>query len=172
MKLQAPDCIKPEELIALVLDPGSFQTWNRPLPRLAIEEGYAEELATVQRKSGHDESIITGEGSIGGRRVAVILSEFTFLGGSIGVSAATRITEAIEKATHLGLPLLASPVSGGTRMQEGTAAFVHMARITAAVNAHKRARLAYLVYLRHPPQAGSLRPGGPWVTSLLLNRRQ
>lgn len=149
-----PGRISPEELIALALDPGSFRTWDRPLPRLAIEEGYAEELAAAKAKSGRDESIITGEGSIEGRRVAVILSEFTFLGGSIGVSAATRITEAIEKATHLGLPLLASPVSGGTRMQEGTAAFVQMARITAAVNAHKRARLPYLVYLRHPTTGG------------------
>ncbi|WP_219928154.1 carboxyl transferase domain-containing protein, partial [Arthrobacter sp. HMWF013] len=64
------------------------------------------------------------------------------------------ITRAIEEATQLNLPLLASPVSGGTRMQEGTAAFVQMARITAAVNAHKDARLPYLVYLRHPTTGG------------------
>lgn len=154
MKPQAPDRISPEELIALALDPESFRTWDRPLPRLAIEGRYADELAAAKVKSGHDESVITGEGTIDGRRVAVVLSEFRFLGGSIGIGAATRITQGIEKATQLGLPLLASPVSGGTRMQEGTAAFVQMARITAAVNAHKRARLPYLVYLRHPTTGG------------------
>jgi acetyl-CoA carboxylase carboxyl transferase subunit beta len=146
--------IKPEQLIALTLDAGSFRSWDLPLPQLAIEGGYADELAAAKLTSGHDESIITGEGTIDGHRVAVVLSEFRFLGGSIGISAATRITEGIEKATQLGLPLLASPVSGGTRMQEGTAAFVQMARITAAVNAHKRERLPYLVYLRNPTTGG------------------
>jgi acyl-CoA carboxylase subunit beta len=163
--------IKPEQPIALTLDARSFRSWDVPLPQLAIEDGYADELAAAKVKSGHDESVITGEGTINGRRVAVVLSEFRFLGGSVGISAATRITEGIEKATQLGLPLLASPVSGGTRMQEGTAAFVQMARITAVVNAHKRARLPYLVYLRTPPPAGCSRPGEHWATSPLPSHR-
>lgn len=146
--------ISPEDLITLTLDTGTFRSWDRPLPRLTIEDGYAEELAAAKAKSGRDESIITGEGMIDGRQVAVVLGEFRFLGGSIGINAAARITEAIEKATQLGLPLLVSPVSGGTRMQEGTPAFVQMARITAAVNAHKKARLPYLAYLRHPTTGG------------------
>ena len=70
-----PSRISPEDLIALTLDPGSFRPWDRPLPRLAIEEGYAEELAAAKAKSGRDESIITGEGSIEGRRVAVAATE-------------------------------------------------------------------------------------------------
>ena len=44
---------------------------------------------------------------------------------------------------RLGLPLVAAPVSGGTRMQEGTPAFVWMAQISAAVAAHKAAGLPY-----------------------------
>jgi acyl-CoA carboxylase subunit beta len=39
-------------------------------------------------------------------------------------------------------------------MQEGTVAFVQMAKITAAVAAHQAARLPYLVYLRHPTTGG------------------
>ncbi len=54
----------------------------------------------------------------GGRRVAVIACEFSFLAGSIGVAAAERIVTAVERATAEQLPLLASPTSGGTRMQE------------------------------------------------------
>ncbi|WP_308810251.1 carboxyl transferase domain-containing protein, partial [Arthrobacter sp. HMWF013] len=80
----APARISPDELTALTLDAGSFQSWDQPLTPLAIEAGYADELAAARTKSGHDESIITGEGTIGGRRVAVVLSEFRFLGGSIG----------------------------------------------------------------------------------------
>src|SRR5690606_23577074 len=60
----------------------------------------------------------------------------------------------IRRATIEGLPLLAAPASGGTRMQEGTAAFVQMVRITDAIAAHRAAGLPYLVYLRHPTTGG------------------
>ena len=104
--------------------------------------------------SGYDESVLTGEGRVHGRRVAVVVCEFDFLAGSIGVAAAERITVAIQRATAERLPLLASPSSGGTRMQEGTVAFLQMVKIAAAVTLHKQAHLPYLVYLRHPTTGG------------------
>ena len=84
----------------------------------------------------------------------MIACEFSFLAGSIGVAAAERITSAVERATAEGLPLIASPTSGGTRMQEGTLAFVQMVKIAAAVTAHKAMHLPYLVYLRNPTTGG------------------
>ncbi len=81
---------------------------------------------------------VTGEGTVFGRRVAVVACEFDFLAGSIGVAAAERITAAVERATAERLPLLASPSSGGTRMQEGTVAFLQMVKIAAAVELHKQ----------------------------------
>src|SRR5690606_19416418 len=63
-------------------------------------------------------------------------------------------------ATAEGLPLLAAPASGGTRMQEGTPAFVQMVRISAAVAQHKEAGLPYLVYLRHPTTGGVMASWG------------
>ena len=104
--------------------------------------------------TGLDEAVLTGEGTVFGRRVAVVACEFDFLAGSIGVAAAERITSAVERATAQRLPLLASPSSGGTRMQEGTVAFLQMVKIAAAVTLHKRAHLPYLVYLRHPTTGG------------------
>ena len=98
--------------------------------------------------------MVTGEGTVFGRRVALVACEFDFLAGSIGVAAAERITIAVERATAERLPLLASPSSGGTRMQEGTVAFLQMVKIAAAVELHKRAHLPYLVYLRHPTTGG------------------
>ena len=104
--------------------------------------------------SGADEAVLTGEARIGGHRVALVVSEFGFLAGSIGVATARRLVTAIERATALRLPLLAAPASGGTRMQEGTLAFVQMIGVSAAVTAHKAAGLPYLVYLRHPTTGG------------------
>ena len=137
-----------------VLDAGSFSSWDTPPLTVAAGEAYRRELAAASAATGLDESVLTGEGRVFGRRVAVVACEFDFLAGSIGVAAAERITAAVQRATAERLPLLASPSSGGTRMQEGTVAFLQMVKIAAAVEMHKRAHLPYLVYLRHPTTGG------------------
>ncbi|MCW2689172.1 MAG: carboxyl transferase [Mycobacterium sp.] len=137
-----------------VLDDGSFRSWDTPPLDVAASEAYRRELAAAGAATGLDESVLTGEGRVFGRRVAVVACEFDFLAGSIGVAAAERITAAIQRATAERLPLLASPSSGGTRMQEGTVAFLQMVKIAAAVELHKQAHLPYLVYLRHPTTGG------------------
>ena len=142
------------ELRDAVLDEGSFISWDAPPVRVATNDEYRRELADAAARTGLDESVITGEGRVFGRRVAVVACEFDFLAGSIGVAAAERITAAVQRATAERLPLLASPSSGGTRMQEGTVAFLQMVKIAAAVELHKRAHLPYLVYLRHPTTGG------------------
>lgn len=143
------------DLVDLVLDEASFKSWDTtPITPAEMSESYAAELAEARERSGVDESVLTGEGRISGRRVAVVVCEFRFLAGSIGTAAAERLVQAVERATEEGLPLLAAPVSGGTRMQEGTGAFVQMAKITAVIARHKEAGLPYLVYLRHPTTGG------------------
>ncbi|HEX5142821.1 MAG TPA: carboxyl transferase domain-containing protein [Mycobacterium sp.] len=146
--------ISAHELRDAVLDPGSFLSWDSAPVAVPMSTHYAAELAAAREATGLDESVLTGEGTVFGRRVAVVACEFDFLAGSIGVAAAERITAAIERATASGLPLLASPSSGGTRMQEGTVAFLQMVKIAAAATLHKRAHLPYLVYLRHPTTGG------------------
>jgi acetyl-CoA carboxylase carboxyl transferase subunit beta len=146
--------ITTEQLRDAVLDEGSFVSWDSDPMTVPVSESYARELADARAATGRDEAVLTGEGRICGRRVAVVVCEFDFLGGSIGVAAAERITAAVERATAERLPLLASPSSGGTRMQEGTVAFLQMVKIAAAVTLHKREHLPYLVYLRHPTTGG------------------
>lgn len=146
--------ISARELIGRVFDADSFVSWDTTPIDVSPDAQYRTELDAAAAKSGVDESVITGTALLGGRRVAVIACEFSFLAGSIGVAAAERIVTAIERATAEGLPLLASPTSGGTRMQEGTVAFVQMVKIAAAVAAHKSAHLPYLVYLRDPTTGG------------------
>ncbi|MTD16351.1 acetyl-CoA carboxyl transferase [Nakamurella sp. YIM 132087] len=143
------------DLLDIVLDADSFTSWDQPVVRPPdLDPAYVADLAAAAQKSGADEAVLTGAGSIRGRRVAVLVSEFRFLAGSIGIAAADRIVSAIRRATAEGLPLLAAPASGGTRMQEGTPAFVQMVRITEAIGAHRSAGLPYLVYLRHPTTGG------------------
>lgn len=149
------------DLIASALDAGSFVSWDEPgMAARKWPREYSSELARARQSAGTHEAVLTGSGTIQGRAVAVIVSEFAFMGGSIGLDAADRLVGAIRRATTERLPLLAATASGGTRMQEGTVAFVQMVRIAAAISAHKGAGLPYLVYLRHPTTGGVLASWG------------
>lgn len=147
-------------LIAATLDEGSFVSWDVTPAYPDIDEAYRASLARATERTGSDDAVLTGCGTINGHRVAVIVSEFGFLGGSIGRRTAQRIEAAVRRATVENLPLLAAPASGGTRMQEGTPAFVGMVNISRAIVAHKAAGLPYIVYLRNPTTGGVLASWG------------
>ncbi|MFC8717442.1 carboxyl transferase domain-containing protein [Kitasatospora sp. NPDC057198] len=142
------------QLLDLLVDPGTFRSWDEPVTAEHADAGYRDALARARARTGLDEAVLTGRALLDGRPLALVACEFAFLGGSIGVATAERITRAVERATAERLPLLALPVSGGTRMQEGSAAFLCMVRITAAVHAHRTAGLPYLTYLRNPTMGG------------------
>ena len=141
-------------LIGLVLDEGSFTSWDTPMLDPTGDPAYAAQLVRARARSGADEAVLTGAGRLQGHDVAVVVGEFGFLGGSIGRATARRIVTAVTRATRERLPVLVATSSGGTRMQEGTPAFVEMVAISRAVVAHKAAGLPYLVYLRHPTTGG------------------
>ena len=79
-----------------VLDEGSFRSWDSPPLEVDASEAYRRELAAAKAATGLDESVVTGEGTVFGRRVALVACEFDFLAGSIGVAAAERITAAVR----------------------------------------------------------------------------
>ncbi|OMI37319.1 acetyl-coA carboxylase, partial [Streptomyces sparsogenes DSM 40356] len=148
------------QLIEAVVDPGSWHRWDEPVAITTDDPAYRADLERARERTGLDESVVTGEGRIEGRRVAVVACEFRFLAGSIGVASGERLVRAVERATAERLPLLAAPASGGTRMQEGTVAFLQMVKVAAAITDHKAAGLPYLVHLRHPTTGGVLASWG------------
>lgn len=145
--------LRARDLIELVLG-DTFVSWDAPVDLTGLEPEYAAQLVAARERSGTDEAVVTGAGTIDGVAVAVIASEFAFLGGSIGRATARRIVTAVHRATRDRLPLLVATCSGGTRMQEGTPAFVEMISISKAIVEHKAAGLPYLVYLRNPTTGG------------------
>src|SRR4051794_4597369 len=112
------------ELLDLVLDSGSFESWDEPIDISGQTEGYRRQLEAAAAKAGTDESVLTGRGLVRGRPVAVVVNEFRFLAGSIGRAAAQRIIAAVRRATARGLPLPAAAACGGTPIQGGPPALV------------------------------------------------
>ncbi|MGX1763535.1 hypothetical protein ACWIG5_42680, partial [Streptomyces lydicus] len=75
--------ISARELLAQLLDPASFVSWDRPPVTVAATPRYREDMQQAAVAAGTDESVLTGAGMLRGRRVAVIACEFGFLAGSV-----------------------------------------------------------------------------------------
>ena len=152
-------------VIAEVADPGSFEPWDRDVvsgdPLHFVDtRPYRDRLADAASRSGADESVITGLARIDGRPLALVVSDFGFLGGSIGIAAGEQLARAFECAEHRRLPLLAVVASGGTRMQEGTLAFLQMVKVSDAVRRFRESGLLYVVHLSNPTTGGVLASWG------------
>lgn len=141
--------------IKALIDSGSFRPWQAPFPA-----EHTPAVIQAQQRTGFDEAVQAGRARIRGHEVAVIGIEFAFIGGTIGTGAAAWMVAAITRATSERLPLIITTSSGGTRVTEGTSAFVTMVSITAALCQHKRAGLIYLAYLRDPTLGGAFASWG------------
>lgn len=148
-------------LVERLADPGSPLVWDTDLVvddplEFTDRLPYTQRLSAAREASATGEAVWTGRVTIDGSPCALIASDFDFLAGTMGVAAALRITRAFDRAIELRLPVIGLPASGGTRMQEGTPAFVQMAAVAAAVRRLRDARLPYLVWLRNPTTGGVL----------------
>ncbi len=84
----------------------------------------------------------------------VLVQDFAFMGGSLGMGAGEAFVAAAQEALKRDVPLVAFTASGGARMQEGTLALMQMARTTLALQDLKAARLPYVVVLTDPTTGG------------------
>ena len=60
-----------QELLDLVLDEGSFESWDQPVDHSGLDPTYQQELVAAAARAGTDESVLTGRGLMHGRPVAV-----------------------------------------------------------------------------------------------------
>jgi acetyl-CoA carboxylase carboxyltransferase component len=102
------------ERIDALLDPGSFVELN------PFVEHRASALGMDRRKSLGD-GVVTGHGTVEGRRVCVYSQDFGFMGGSLGEMHADKICRVMDLAVRTGAPLVGFHDSGGARIQEGVA---------------------------------------------------
>jgi acetyl-CoA carboxylase carboxyltransferase component len=100
------------ERLALLLDDGSFQEMGALATHQATDFGMAD-----QRFPG--DGVVTGFGTLGGRRVAVYAQDFTVLGGSFSEVQSIKIGQVQDLAVESGIPLIGLLDSGGARIQEG-----------------------------------------------------
>jgi acetyl-CoA carboxylase carboxyl transferase subunit beta len=111
--------------------------------------GVARKEAAV--RSGTDESVVCGRGTVGGVAAVLVAFDFRFLGGSVGSGTGARIVDAFARAGAAGLPVVSLIATGGTRMQEGVLSLRQLQLIAGAA---VRTPTPHVAVLRDPTTGG------------------
>jgi acetyl-CoA carboxylase carboxyl transferase subunit beta len=117
-------------------------------------ESYPDKARKTAAKSGIAEAVISGRMEIEAHAAAVVVTDFSFMGASMGSVYGEKLTRACERAIDDGLPLLTVSASGGARMQEGLFSLMQMAKTTAALSRLGDARLPHIALLVDPCYGG------------------
>ena len=105
-----------------LLDPGSFVELDRYVRHRESNFGMLENRP-------YGDAVVTGYGTIWGRKVFVFSQDFTVIGGSLSEVFAEKICKVMDLAAKFGCPVIGINDSGGARIQEGVVSLAGYAEI-------------------------------------------
>jgi len=100
------------ERLDLLLDPGSFVE----LDMLARHRAHG---FGIEKTRPLTDGVVTGWGTIDGRKVFVFSQDFTVFGGALGEVFAEKIHKVMDLAESVGAPMIGLNDGAGARIQEG-----------------------------------------------------
>ncbi len=103
-------------------DPGSFVELDRYVRHRESNFGMLE-------RRPYGDAVVTGHGTVLGRRVFVFSQDFTVFGGSLSEVFAEKICKVMDLALKYGCPVIGINDSGGARIQEGVVSLAGYAEI-------------------------------------------
>ncbi|MCG2664726.1 acetyl-CoA carboxylase carboxyltransferase subunit beta [Brevundimonas sp.] len=153
MRIDAPTRLK------ATFDGGQYESIDTPdVPEdpLKFSDGkpYKDRLSAARKAAGRKDTMAIGYGVVGGQEAVVIVQDFTFMGGSLGMAAGEAFIKAAREAVARKVPMVCFTAAGGARMQEGALSLMQMARTTLAIQELKAATLPYAVVLTDPTTGG------------------
>ena len=86
------------ERVEKLLDPGSFQELDVFMRHRTYE-------FDMQKNRPYGDAVVTGHGTIDGRRVCVFSQDFTVFGGSLGEVMAEKMCKIMDLAAKIGCPV-------------------------------------------------------------------
>ncbi|MGQ0683855.1 acyl-CoA carboxylase subunit beta [Bradyrhizobium sp.] len=103
------------ERIELLLDKGSFEEFDMFVEHRSTEFG-------MEKTKVPGDGVVTGWGTVNGRKTFVFAKDFTVFGGSLSETHALKITKLQDMAMKARAPIIGLYDAGGARIQEGVAA--------------------------------------------------
>jgi acetyl-CoA carboxylase carboxyltransferase component len=110
------------ERLERLLDSGSFVELDRYVR-------HRNPHFDMLERRPYGDAVVTGYGTIFGRRVFVFSQDFTIFGGSLSEAFAEKICKLMDMAAKYGCPVIGINDSGGARIQEGVVSLAGYAEI-------------------------------------------
>ena len=151
--------LPPEARFAMTFDQGAYElvslaSINEDPLKFKDSRKYMDRLKDTRAKTGLQDAITVGCGTIGGHPTVMAAFDFRFMGGSMGRMVGNGIVAAAEEAIRRKAALITVPSTGGARMQEGVLSLMQMPRTILAVDKVRDANLPHIVLLAHPTTGG------------------
>ena len=162
--LVCPECghhhrVFSSDRIKQLIDEGTWQALDAnviPLDPLKFRDrkAYSDRIRDMQARTKLTDAVQTGIGELDSLPLGLGVMDFRFMGGSMGSVVGEKLTRLIEYSTLHDLPVIIVCASGGARMQEGMLSLMQMAKISGALERHRKAHLLYIPVLSHPTTGG------------------
>ncbi len=141
--------------LEIISDQGSFVEFNKNITvrkpkNLRLNQNYKKNVKTTRERTGLEEAVITGTCNIGGIKSVIILLDFGFLGGSMGIIVGEKVSKAFSYSRKNSLPVLSVISSGGRRVQEGVFSLIQMIKTTNATDELNDKKLPHVSILTNP----------------------
>ena len=141
--------------IELLADKGTFKESHKYLSSVAPlsfsgRSSYRKLLSQDQNRTGLTEAAVTGRCRIDGIDTMLVVLDFGFMGGSMGIVVGEKVATAMEAAARRHLPLVAIVTGGGARVQEGVLSLMQMAKTVTAAKRVKEEGVPFIVLLANP----------------------
>ncbi len=153
--------IKPETRFQQIFDNNKFENIDivkikdDPIKFKDIKK-YTDRLKDARQKTGYHDASHIAYGKICDKNATVFIMDFSFMGGSMGLSVGKSFVKAVQNAIHKKSALISFTASGGARMQEGMFSLMQMPSTIASLCELKESGLPFINVFTHPTTGGVL----------------
>ena len=128
----------PDVRLKSMFDAGEYETIALPQApvdplKFRDERRYTDQLKEAKQKTGAEDAILAGSGTLDGLPLVITVQDFSFMGGSLGMTAGEGLITSMRAAVEKKAPYVLFASSGGARMQEGILSLMQLPRTTIAV---------------------------------------
>lgn len=152
--------INSRNYFSIIFDKNKYVETNKNLtsldPLTFIDtKKYIDRLKEAELKTSFKEAISTAHGEINGKKIAVAVMNFEFIGGSISSAVGEKICRIIKLAIKKKTPLLIISKSGGARMMEAAFSLMQLAKTSGNLTLLSKERIPYISLLTDPTFGGA-----------------
>ena len=151
--------ITAHDYLEIITDPASFEEMDADLCssdplRFKDSKKYRDRIKEALKKTSLNSAVLTGTALLDGRRIAIAVMDFRFMGGSMGSVVGEKIARLARRAASEHLPLVIVSASGGARMQESVLALMQLAKTSAAIARVSKAGVPFISIITNPTTGG------------------